>query len=86
MNEYTYFILGIILGLGISLYFFVRREEKIEKQIVTDQKVYSTTKLDATMEAVVEKINKEKDRFERELTEAEKDEIIMKCYKDKYLL
>ena len=85
MNEYTYFILGILLGLGISLYFFARREEKIEKQIVTDQKVYSTTKLDATMEAVVEKINKEKDRFERELTEAEKDEIIMKCYKDKYL-
>lgn len=86
MNEYTYFILGIILGLGISLYFFVRREEKIEKQIITDQKVYSTTKLDETMESVVEKINKEKDRFERELTEAEKDEIIMKCYKDKYLL
>ena len=85
MNEYTYFIIGILLGLGISLYFFARREEKIEKQIVTDQKVYSTTKLDATMEAVVEKINKEKDRFERELTEAEKDEIIMKCYKDKYL-
>ena len=77
-------VLGIFLGLGIALYFIVRREEKIERQIVNDQKIYSTTKLDETMKAVVEKINKEKGRFQRELTENEKDEIIVQCYKDKY--
>ena len=56
MNQYTYFVLGILLGLGIAIYFFMSREEKIEKRIMLDQKIYSTEKLDTTMKTAVEKI------------------------------
>lgn len=57
MNEYTYFVLGILLGLGISIYFWANREEKIENKIKQDQKIFSTKKLDMTMETVVERIS-----------------------------
>ena len=86
MNQYTYFILGIILGLGIALYLWVDREEKIERRIKLDQKLFSTEKLDKTMETVVEQINKKIKEFKRELTEDEKNEIIEKCYKEKFLI
>lgn len=33
MNQYTYFILGILLGIGLAVFYFMNREEKIEKQI-----------------------------------------------------
>ena len=42
MNQYTYFVLGILLGIGLAVFYFMNREEKIEKQIETDQKIYST--------------------------------------------
>lgn len=84
MKEYTYFALGTILGIGISLYIAIKREEKIEKQIKQDQYIYSTPKLDKTMEDVVLKINKEKQRFNRELNDQEKDSIIIECYKNNY--
>lgn len=86
MNEYIYFILGILLGLGISIYFFANREEKIEKRIKQDQKLYSTNKLDRTMETVVERISKNVKELKRELTEDEKNEIIIQCYKEKFFL
>lgn len=86
MNEYTYFILGILLGLGIAIYFFVSREEKIENRIKQDQKIFSTNKLDRTMETVVERISKNIKELKRELTEDEKNEIIIQCYNEKFLL
>ncbi len=86
MNEYTYFILGILLGLGIAIYLFVSREEKIENRIKQDQKIFSTNKLDRTMETVVERISKNVKELKRELTEDEKNEIIIQCYKEKFLL
>lgn len=86
MNEYTYFILGILLGLGIAIYLFANREEKIEKRIKQDQKIFSTNKLDRTMETVVERISKNVKELKRELTEDEKNEIIIQCYKEKFLL
>ena len=57
MNQYTYFALGIVLGISLAVYYFMNREEKIEKRIVLDQQIYSTPKLDKTMENVVDKIN-----------------------------
>lgn len=42
MNEYTYFVLGILLGLGIAIYLWANREEKIENKIKQDQKIFST--------------------------------------------
>lgn len=80
MNQYTYFILGILLGLGVATYFFASREEKIERRIELDQKIYSTKKLDTTMEKVVENINSKIREVKRELTENEKNEIIEQCY------
>ena len=86
MNEYTYFVLGILLGLGIAIYLWANREEKIENKIKQDQKIFSTKKLDMTMETVVERINNNIKELKRELTEDEKNEIIIQCYKEKFLL
>ena len=86
MNQYTYFVLGILLGLGLAVYFFMDREEKIEKRIALDQKIYSTKRLDITMENVVEKINRKIKENKRVLTEEEKNEIIDQCYKEKFYL
>ena len=84
MNQYTYFALGMILGISLAVYYFMNREEKIEKRIKLDHKMYSTKKLDITMESVVENINMKIKELKRELTEEEKDEIIEQCYKDKF--
>ena len=84
MNQYTYFALGMILGISLAVYYFMNREEKIEKRIKLDQKMYSTKKLDITMESVVENINMKIKELKRELNEEEKDEIIEQCYKDKF--
>ena len=86
MDKYTYFILGILLGLGIAIYFWASREEKIENQIRIDKKMFSTEKLDKTMETVVERITNNIKEVKRELTEEEKNEIIIQCYKEKFLL
>lgn len=85
MNQYTYFALGIVLGISLAVYYFMNREEKIEKRIVLDQQIYSTLKLDKTMENVVDKINLKIKEFKRELTEEEKNEIIKQCYQEKFL-
>ena len=85
MNQYTYFALGIVLGISLAVYYFMNREEKIESQIELDQKIYSTKRLDTTMENVVDKINLKIKEFKRELTEEEKNEIIKQCYQEKFL-
>ena len=85
MNQYTYFALGIVLGISLAVYYFMNREEKIEKRIVLDQQIYSTPKLDKTMVFVVDKINLKIKEFKRELTEEEKNEIIKQCYQEKFL-
>ncbi len=85
MNQYTYFALGIVLGISLAVYYFMNREEKIESQIKLDQKIYSTKRLDTTMENVVDKINLKIKEFKRELTEEEKNEIIKQCYQEKFL-
>ena len=84
MNQYTYFALGIVLGISLAVYYFVNREEKIESRIKLDQKIYSTKLLDITMESVVKKINEKIKEVKRELTEDEKNEIIKECYKEQF--
>ena len=84
MNQYTYFTLGIVLGISLAVYYFMNREEKIESRIKLDQKIYSTKLLDITMESVVKKINEKIKEVKRELTEDEKNEIIKECYKEQF--
>ena len=83
-ENYIYLFIGIILGVLISLYYFISREEKIEKKIMTNQKMYSTKKLDETMKKVVDKINSAMKQTKKELTEEEKNEIIIECYKENF--
>ncbi len=85
MNEYTYFILGILLGLSIALYLWANREEKIEKKIKFNQRIFSTQKLDVTMESVVERISEKMNELRRDLTEDEKNEIITQCMKKNFI-
>ena len=84
MDQYVYLGLGIVLGIAASIYFFVNREEKIESKIKSNQKIYSTEKLDNTMQKVVEKIDNSIKRKKRDLTEDEKNEIIIECYKENF--
>ena len=84
MNQYTYFALGIVLGISLAVYYFMNREEKIESRIKLDQKIYSTKLLDITMESVVKKINEKIKEVKRELTKDEKNEIIKECYKEQF--
>ena len=84
MEKFIYLILGVILGIAIEMYYMAKREEKIEKTIKSNQKIYSTEKLDTTMENVVEKIDLKISEVKRELTEDEKNEIIIQCYKEKF--
>lgn len=84
IDQYIYLGLGIVLGIAISIYFFASREERIETKIKSNQKTYSTEKLDITMEKVVEKIDSTIKRKKRDLTEEEKNEIIIECYKENF--
>ena len=79
MTEIYIFILGVILGAAIVIYWWASREEKIENEIKINQKVFSTSKLDTTMENIVNKIKSKINEVKRELTEDEKNEIIENC-------
>ena len=85
-HQYTFFILGIVLGISIAIYFYASREEKIEQAIKNNQKRFSTEKLDSAMERVVERIETRTKEAQRELTEDEKNDIIIQCCKKEFLL
>ena len=42
MNQYIYLILGIVLGISLAVYYFLNREEKIEKQIEHKENIIKT--------------------------------------------
>lgn len=80
MGIHHYFVLGVILGIGISLYIFASREEKIQKEIIINQRLFSTQKLNKALERAVNLMQSQIKLLNRELTEEEKDKIIYKCY------
>ena len=86
MNEYTYFMLGTLLGLAVAIYFWISKEEKEEKAVKLSQHLFSTKKLDITMETITKRISNNINSLKRELTEDEKNEIIKQCYKEKFYL
>lgn len=79
MNIYVYFILGIVLGLALATYIYLAREEKIEKVIESNKRIFSTKKLDLALENAVDLISNTIREEKRELTEEEKDNIIFDC-------
>lgn len=81
MNIYVYFILGIILGISLATYFYINREEKIERFIESNKRLYSTKKLDRALENAVNLITDDIKEKKRELTEDEKNNIIFDCLK-----
>ena len=86
IGQYGYLFLGTVLGLAIGMYFWASREEKIENEIKINQKVFSTPKLDQTMETIVDKIKSKISEVKRELTEEEKNEIIENCIKQNFII
>lgn len=80
MGIYAYFVLGIILGLAIGVYIIADREERIQKEIELQQKIFSTKKLDNALEKAVNIMKMRIASLNRELTEEEKDRIIYDCY------
>lgn len=80
MGIYSYFVLGIVLGLAIGVYFIADREEKIQKEIEIQQRIFSTKKLDMALEKAVDIMKSRIKNLNRELTEEEKDKIIYDCY------
>ena len=80
LGIYAYFVLGIILGLAIGVYIIADREERIQKEIELQQKIFSTKKLDNALEKAVNIMKTRIASLNRELTEEEKDRIIYDCY------
>lgn len=84
LDKYGYLILGVILGAAIVIYWWASREERIEREIQMNQKVFSTSKLDTTMEEIVNKMKSQMNFLKRKLTEDEKNEIIENCIKQSF--
>lgn len=80
MGNYGYLGIGILLGIAVSVYIYVSREEKIEKEIAINKKIFSTKLLDAALERSVEKMKTLINERNKELSEEEKNEIIFDCF------
>ena len=79
MSNYGYLIVGLVLGIAASIYFYVNREEKIEKEIELNKKIFSTKLLDSELDKAVYKMKQSISEKRRELSEDEKNEIIFDC-------
>ena len=84
MEQYIYFILGIVLGLSIALYLYADRKEKLQKQFDLDKRLFSTEKLDKALEKAVKDMQTNMKHLRRELTEEEKNQILLDCLKEEY--
>lgn len=79
MGNYGYLIVGLVLGIATPIYFYVNREEKIEKEIELNKKIFSTKLLDSALDKAVYKMKQSISEKSRELSEDEKNEIIFDC-------
>ena len=78
MGQYTYFILGIILGISIAIVYFLNKEEKEERILLFNQEMFSSNKLDNMLDEITRNIELKVMELDRELTEEEKNDIISK--------
>lgn len=84
MSVYTYFTLGIILGIAISIVFVSKRNEKFESKVNLERKMFCTDKLDKMIEEATNRISRKIEEKRDMLTESEKDEIIVQYCKEKF--
>lgn len=76
MEKYFFMLLGVILGIAISLYIYGIKQEHYTKRIKNDQENFSTSKLDNALEKAVKDMQTKMKYLGRKLTEEEKNEII----------
>lgn len=79
MEKYIFLVLGMILGVAISLYVYSIKKERVFKRIKKDQDNFSTAKLDSALEKAVQQMQRQMNVVGRKLTEDEKNEIIFEC-------
>lgn len=84
MNQYVYFALGILLGIGISVYVYCIKEEKKQEMVKFIKRIFTTQKFNMIYNQTMINIIKKMEELERELTDEEKDEIIQQCFKEYY--
>ena len=75
-SEIIYFILGLILGIALAVYFY---ESSREKAMINGERFVSK-KLKIALDNSSVIIYRKVKELKRELTENEKDEIIHDCY------
>ena len=76
MEKYMFLILGVILGVAISLYVYGEKRERYAKRIKSDREYFSTKRLDDALDKAVKRMQLEMKALGRKLTEEEKNEII----------
>lgn len=79
MEKYIFLVLGMVLGVAISLYVYSIKKERVFKRIKKDQDNFSTAKLDSALEKAVQQMQRQMNVVGRKLTEDEKNEIIFEC-------
>ena len=79
MEKYIFLVLGMVLGVAISLYVYAIKKECVFKRIQKDQDNFSTAKLDSALEKAVQQMQRQMNVVGRKLTEDEKNEIIFEC-------
>ena len=76
MEKYLFMLIGVILGIAISLYIYGDKKERYTKRVKSDQEYYSTQKLDEALENAVKEMQQKMKQLNRKLTEDEKNNII----------
>lgn len=76
MEKYMFMLVGVILGVAISMYVYGEKKERYAKRIKSDREYFSTKRLDDALDKAVKKMQLEMRALGRKLTEEEKNEII----------
>lgn len=75
-SEVIYFIIGLILGIAVAIYFY----ESLREKAVINGERFVSKKLKIALDNSSAIIYKRIKELKRDLTETEKDEIIRDCY------
>lgn len=76
MEKYLFMLLGVVLGVAISLYVYGEKRERYARRIKSDREFFSTKRLDDALDKAVKRMQLEMRALGRKLTEEEKNEII----------